>query len=356
MAMYQLTPAQEQLLDQIAAGYFVTAAQLSAALTGLSGVGPAVWQTAVISGGTATVSARQGRMTYVKFDTSGLSLEDLDTIAFGSAGLFADGDFLVCGLVSTARNVTLTSAGNAVIKGGTWRMRDTDHTALLIWRGTTWQTVALSPEIAVNTMSRDTQYVDSTDGIGKINLTAQMIDVLEVGAETLAQGEVTITASGGTITLQVDEGAGYYTIGEATDAGTATTAAAALVASINTIGIYSASNILGVVTITAPAGSGASANTYALSLANTGTMASTVTAQMGVTTAGVNGAEINSILYRIIGGADTQTIIIKNAMAANTITFGNTALSTYIKSAQVLAAGERTILQNDNGTWYPFAF
>ena len=235
-------------------------------------------------------------------------------------------------------------------------MRDTDHTALLIWRGTTWQTVALSPEIAVNTMSRDTQYVDNTDGIGKINLTAQMIDVIEIGAETLAQGIVTITASGGTITLQVDEGAGYYTIGEATDAGTATTAAAALVASINTIGIYSASNILGVVTITAPAGSGASANTYALSLANTGTMASTVTAQMGVTTAGVNGAEINSILYRIIGGADTQTVIIKNAMAANTVTFGNNTGATYIASSQVLAAGERTILQNDNDTWYPFAF
>lgn len=85
-------------------------------------------------------------------------------------------------------------------------------------------------------------------------------------------------------------------------------------------------------------------------------MAATVTAGMGVLTLGADGAEINSILYRIIGGSDTQTVVIKNAMTANTVTFGNTAIATYIKSAQVLAAGERTILQNDNGIWYPFAF
>jgi len=216
--------------------------------------------------------------------------------------------------------------------------------------------MALNPEIAVNTMARNTQYVDSSFGLGTVLANAGLVDVIEIGAETLAQGQVTVTASGGTISLYVDEGAGTFLIGSATDAGTPTTAAAALVANITLLGIYSASNVLGVVTITAPVGTGASANTYALSLVNTGTMASTVTAQMGVTTAGVDGAEINSTLRRIIGGADTQTVIIKNAMAANTITLGSTALATYINSGQVLAAGERTILQNDNGIWYPFAF
>lgn len=359
--MYQLTPAQSALLDQIASGYFVTAAQLSAALTGLSGVGPAVWQTSVISGGTATVSARQGRMTYVKFDTSGLSLEDLDTIAFGSAGLFADGDFLVCSLVSTARNVNLTSASNAVIKGGTWQMRDTDHTALLIWRGTTWQTVALSPEIVVNTMARNVQYVDSTAALGTVAANAGLVEVIELGAEILAQGEVTITGGGGNISVYVveDPAVGSFLIGTyfmpiVEPVATATTN---LAAAITTLGTgYTAANVANVCRITAPIGSGASANAYTLSVVIDGTAAATVTAIMGATTTGADGTETNCTLSYISGGADTQTIVIKNGMASATVTLGNVTGGGGVNSSLVLAAGERTILQKDSGTWEPFVF
>lgn len=359
MALYQMTPQQEAIIDQLAAGNFITAAQLSAALTSLSGVGAATWQTATIAGGVATVPARQGRFTYVKFDTSGPSLESLNTISF-SAGLFADGDFLVAGIVSAARNVSLTSAGNATIKGGTWQMRDLTYTALLIWRGSTWETVALSPDPQVNTMTRETQYVDSSLGLGAVLATAGLIDVIELGAETLAQGGVTITAGGGNISVFLDEGNGAYLIGTYFMAApepiaTATTNLAAAITALATGS--TAANVANVCVVTAPIGSGAAANSYTLSVTVDGTAAATVTAAMGVTRLGVNGAEANCTLSYIYGGADTQTIIIKNGMTTGpTVTLGNVATADGVNSAQVLTTGQRTILQKDSGVWEPFAF
>ena len=348
------------MLQAYANGAFVTTASLNAALNanGASFTGSSTWQTSVLSGGVAYISSRQGRITYVKLDTESLTIsDDCDTITGASSALFADGDLLFVSSLSNARTVTITSADNVAMKGGRWSLASTEHISLFVWHESAWRTLSIAPDPGSQTMTRSTQYVDSSDGIGKIQCAAQMLDVVEIGGETLAEGEITITATGGTIRAYITNPDGLILIGEATDSGTVTTAAAALVASITALATgYTASNVLGVVTITAPVGTGAAANGFTLSREVDGTMAATVTAGMGVLTLGADGAEINSILYRIIGGSDTQTVVIKNAMTANTVTFGNTAIATYIKSAQVLAAGERTILQNDNGIWYPFAF
>jgi len=363
--IYSLTPAQAALLDAIAAGDFVTQAMLDAALNsnGASFTGVATWQTSTLAGGVATISARQGRMTYVKIDTEGLTqADDCDTISGASSGMFADGDLLFVSIVSAARAVTLTSVDNIAPKGGRWAMSTLAHTALLIWRESAWRSLALVPDDGTSTMTRNTQYVDSSAGLGTVLANAGLVDVIEVGAETLAQGSITITAGGGNISAYIDElgGNGRYLIGTyfmpvPEPIATATTNFAAAITAFGTG--YTAANVANVAEITAAIGTGSAANSYALTVEVDGTAAATVTAGMGVLTLGVNGAETNCTLSYILGGSDTQTIIIKNSMTTGpTVSLGNVSGTNGVNSAQVLTTGQRTILQKDNGVWQPFAF
>lgn len=365
MALIQVAPQEQAAFTQMLADYvgnqFLTVAQLNAALSanGASFNGIASWQTAVIASNVATISARQGRITYVKLDTEGFSMEDdCDTLTF-AAGLFASGDLLFVSLLSGARAVTLTSIDNMEIKGGRWQMRELKYIALLQWHEDRWVTLSLSPDNQTgNSLTRATHFVTG-GGAPSVLFTSQVLDIKEIGAETLAEGAVTITAGGGNISVYIDEGAGPYLIGTyfmpaPEPIATGTTNLAAAITALGTG--YTAANVANVCEIMATVGSGASANAYTLSVTIDGTAAATVTAQMGVTTLGVNGAEVNSILEYLIGGEDTNIAYLRNAMAANTLTLGNIVATDGIASAQVLAAGEMTPVMKLDGIWYPFTF
>jgi len=367
MALIQVTPAEQAtfaaMLQAYASGAFVTTASLNAALNanGASFTGSATWQTSTLSGGVAYISSRQGRITYCKLDTEGLTIsDDCDTITGASSALFADGDLLFVSSLSNSRVVTITSADNVAMKGGRWSLASTEHVALFVWHESAWRTLSIAPDPGSQTMTRNTQYVDSSGGLGTILANAGLVDVIEIGGETLAQGSITITAGGGNISAYIDEGAGPFLIGTyymsaPEPIATATTNFAAAITALGTG--YTAANVANIAEITAAIGTGATANGFTLSVEVDGTAAATVSAGMGVLTLGANGTETNCTLSYISGGEDTQIIIVKNAMTTGpTVTLGNVSGTDGVNSAQVLTTGQRTVLQKDNGTWEPFAF
>lgn len=113
-----------------------------------------------------------------------------------------------------------------------------------------------------------------------------------------ATGVITITGAGtagNTITVRIDTGAGVIELGTGIvpSSPTVTTSAAAVKAAINVatpIHGWSADNVAGVLTVTAPISLGAVANAYTLGVVASGTVAVTVTTPLasGVTALSVN--------------------------------------------------------------------
>jgi hypothetical protein len=231
-----------------------------------------------------------------------------------------------------------------------------------VFDGTNFVELGRYPTAAIKAVSQANYTIPDT-GIQTITVYTEWCktNYLDLATETLATGSITITAAGGasgSIVAYVDNGSGVLVeIGRTSylSATLPATEAAKLNGQINggtaTHG-YTSTVLLNVLTITAPTGSGATANTWLIETEVAGGM----TATNVDFAAGVDASEANGTLDDINGYTDGMEIVLTNVMAANTITL--TALGNIASpAANVLAAGasQRMIYDSTISQWTLYA-
>jgi len=331
MTIYDLTDAQVAYLATVAddemMGRLLKLANINTTLQSLIGEFKSTTapQSVQISAGVVTVE-RLAKINVIRVDTQGgaLSTDDLGTVAWSGQGGPIAGDTYIFFIESAGRRVNFTSAGNLNVKNSTLELATLDSLIeFVVAPDLSLSEVARYPatDTADTSPSSATVFVDSTDSIFAA---ARVLTVFNLSGEVLAEGSVTIDAGSAypcTVAASIDEGNGPFIIGSYTAlvADTEQDIADGLAASINTGAAYTASTAAGAVcTITAPIGTGASANAYTLTTTTSGTITTTIAA-MGTVTAGVDGTEAAGNLDTITGGEDGPYYLF-NGMSAATLT------------------------------------
>jgi hypothetical protein len=313
-------------------------------------------ETVTIASGSATVT-RRAQVSFAAFATEGgASTDDLDTIV--TTG-FSQGDLLVCFIAQTGRRINVTSAGNINASGFVWV--DTTNCLMLVYTGAAWVEMARYPK--ATTINRtQAEYPIPGGGVQDITVYTSWAKsyYLDSATETLATGTIQITATAGTngaVTAMVDDGSGVLqTIGSTSySAPTVPNAvAAALNAAINagtaTHG-YSSTVLLDTCTVSAPVGTGASANTFLLDTTIAGGV-TTVDVDFG---GGVTAAYANGTLDNILGGTDGMEVIVTNIMPANTITLGGAGNIGASAQGVIAASASRRIIYDSTTTSWELA-
>lgn len=330
MTIYDLTDAQVAYLATVAddemMGRLLKLANINSTLQTLIGEFKSITapQSVEISAGVVTVE-RLAKINVIQVETEGAALatDDLDTVAWSGTGSAIAGDRYIFFIQSAGRRVNFTSSGNMNVKNSTVELATLDSVIEFV----------VAPDLSLSEVSRypatdtadtapssATVFVDASD---TIFAAARVLTVYNLSGETLAQGSVTIDLASSypcTVAAWIDEGNGPFVIGSYTaiPADTPYTIADGLRDSINLGAAYTAATALEVCTITAPVGTGATANAYTLTTTLDGTITTTIAA-MGAVTVGVDGTEAAGNLDTITGGEDGPYYIF-NGMSAATLT------------------------------------
>jgi hypothetical protein len=363
MAIPDFTSQQEALLKEVAAlqaqDAFVTMTQVNNAITNngaLFKASPTI-QTVTLASGVATIE-RFSQINHVALATEGGATSD-ELTSITTTG-FVQGDFLVLYTAQTGTSITAATVTNLLSSYFVWR--DTSNMLLLVFDGTNFVELGRYPTAAIKAVSQANYTIPDT-GIQTITVYTEWCktNFLDLATEVLATGSVTVTAAAGasgSLIAYVDNGSGVLVeLGRTnyTVASSANAQAAALNAAINALTAthgYSSTVLLNVVTITAPAGSGATANAWLIETEVAGGM----TATNVDFAAGVDASEANGTLDDINGYTDGMEIVLTNVMAGNTITL--TALGNIASpAANVLAAGasQRMIYDSTISAWTLYA-
>lgn len=327
MTIYDLTDAQVQYLADVAddemMGRLLKIASINTTLQTLIGEFKSTTapQSVAISAGVVTVE-RLAKINVISVSATAATT-DLNTVAWSGTGSAIAGDRYIFFIASEGNRINFTSAGNLNVKNSTLELSTLDSVIEFV----------VAPDLSLSEVSRypatdtadtapssATVFVDSTDSIFAA---ARVLTVINLSGETLAQGSVTIDLGSAypcTVAAWIDEGNGPFVIGSYTaiPADTPYTIADGLRDSINLGAAYTAATALEVCTITAPVGTGATANAYTLTTTLDGTITTTIAA-MGAVTVGVDGTEAAGNLDTITGGEDGPYYLF-NGMSAATLT------------------------------------
>lgn len=304
-------------------------------------------QLATISSGAITIF-RRAQVTHAKVATEGGATTDtLDSI---STNGFTQGDILILMMAQDGMTITTSTAGNISPDIFTWS--ETSNILALVYDGSAFNEIGRYPKLQTQTITQQECFIQG-GGVNAITIGTAWAKTryLDLGTETLATATIQITATAGTsgnIIAVVDNNSGVNV-----EIGTAgylapdipNNIAAKLNTAINlgtaTHG-YSSSVLGDTCTITAPVGSGATANTWLMGANVSGGLTAATTNFVG----GVDASEAASDLDDIFGGLDNQELILTNTMSAASITL--TAIGNIHSSAAgALAAGASLRLIND---------
>ena len=277
-----------------------------------------------ISSGSITIS-RDGVTSYIAINTQGAAAsDDLDNINVVSSGSFAAGDRLICKQANNARSVIFTSAGNIYPGGSSFAIQAEGEYLHLIFYGSTWRYWGSTIPHRVDEIGGVVWTEQEVTLAGNIATVtpgeASLISLQSTRtAETRATATFTVSStpgSAGSADLYIDEGSGAVSVGNFayTSATTPNAFAASLEAALTLPTGYTSSVLTNVVTITAPAGTGADANSFTLSdlLVNvTGTSAGFAS--------GADGTDQDDTLDTVSGAKTGQLISFENRMTANNI-------------------------------------
>lgn len=349
-SIYDLQEAQVDagiaVFDLYRQGKIVTTDMVNTILLGLVGefksISPPFSNS--ISSGVIAVE-RSAKINLIEIDTfAQTATDDCDTVTWMGTGTANVGEIYIFILKSAARLVTFTSAGNFRPKNGSFQLKNLDSIiAFAVAPSLNLVEIARYPstDTADTAPSSDSVY---TSAAGSIPATARVLSIVALTGETLAEGQIQITAATGTagsVAAWIDEGLGTIQIGTFSYSTASSTAAVAagLALDINTNSTYTAiATGADEVVITAPVGTGSSANSYTLQSVVSGGV-TTVDTAMGSVTLGADGSQTDQDIDTLVDGTDGPYYL-KNGMATNTLTL--IAGGNFVGSALplVLAAGD----------------
>jgi len=322
---YLLTVADLQRLSQL-----ITTGTLNTAIQGLNGQ-----LTAVLNAPTVQIAAgaiaieRQSKINVYRIDTTGggLPTDSVNTVTWTDQVGAVFGEIYIFGIVSSGRKVTFQN-GTFAVKNGEFQLSDLAAVIVfMVAPNGLLSEIARFPNVDTTEteLGYTTAYVDGTD----LTITSRMVKVFALGAETLAQGSITVDGGSvfpGTIQAWVSvPSVGDFIIGEyvSQSGDSEQDMANGLAASINTGTSYTAAGLGGAVCeVTAPVGTGAAANAYTLYSVVTGVSITTTDVNLGIVTLGVDGAEALGTVDTITGGGDGPIYLV-NGMAAEYLVFNS---------------------------------
>lgn len=350
----------EQLAADMAAGKFVTRAIVDQLLLSNQGSTKAtpLFQDVTLAAGVATIQ-RLSQVSFVALATEGGSpTDELTTIS--TAG-FSRGDSVIIYLGQTGRTITTAAGGNVQAQGFTWQ--DANSLICLQYTGTDFVEAYRFPaSSAINTRVKSSVLVFlDMAGVQSINCPTSWVSAryLDPTTETLATAEFTVTGSAGTAGTYravVDNGSGVdVTIGEtvytsATSNHAQATAMDTAIDALTATTHYTATVLGAVVTIEAPAGTGAAANSFLLGAEVTGGAAATTSAFSD----GVDASEAAVTVYNLYPEVSGNEILLTNGMSSAVITLatgGNIASS--LAGAIAAQTSVRAIYDSDTSKWIP---
>jgi hypothetical protein len=311
---------------------------------------------AIIASGAITLTRTQ-QVMLISLDTEGYGpWDELDTI---NATGFYDGDEIYLFQANAARWILMTpTTGWASVDGRPFTLKRDVATfysiSHMVYLGGKFYEHARSPQPAAQTstvarlqLATETVVVSS----GYLTHTSSYVRAEgEYSGETRATAVVTVTAAGAegdVISIWVNDGGPAYIISTYTvqSGDTIAQVVAGLVAAIT---LWSAAGASPAVNLTAPVGSGATPNSYTLSITASGTVAGTVTTQPN---GGVSGTPQADTIDTIQGGVAGGPVVIQNANSSGDLTFSRAG---NIVSARdiVVSPGESVVFIVDSSNVY----
>lgn len=339
-------------------------ARLAQSLTN-PGAGPWPQIIAPLDASGAVTIGRSSRFQIVRLDTFGQAATDAITaLNVPTPDPFQDFDMVYLVAENEGRAIVVNSPTNVAGMPASITIAAGGDYVALMRKGGQWHYQHSLPKPAMGNVDTLTfaelstsVYVD-VFGNASINLSKSLGSVVSrKTGETAATGTIQVTAAGpsGYVRAVVTQDGSIFTIGLYTYSGSPTVnaVAAGLSANIEARKVagehgYAAVVSTDTVTVSVPAGYGASGNAFTLEGFPSGGTAATVVSFGG----GVDGAFQDETIDALYGGVEGQLHLVRNAMPANTITIPTAA---GVSQLVTLAAGKCVILLYLGSTYHVFS-